>query len=313
MSLTAKQLAIRMTGTTATDARALVGLDPYGRTRHDVWLEKCGLSKARSEAEWLSLGTEIEPVVIRRLAARRHFETLAIKPDDMTIVHPKLKTHIATPDAFFISEDAPKRARKAKDAENIGQVKVVGPFHAEGWGKSESEEVPDWLRVQTQWEMHVTGHHEEHVGALIWPSLRFYTVASDPELEGLLVEECDRFWVDFVLAKKAPTVDGSEGSSRMLKQLFAIESGPIVKASGEAESLARQYFETKRARELAEQEHETAKQLLQLACGGFAGIDGDGWRLRYCTRKERHVTPEPYTVPSCRHWDIRAVKGKGRE
>jgi hypothetical protein len=201
------------------------------------------------------------------------------------------------------------RAFSPAAADTIGQVKVIGPFHAEGWGESETE-IADWCLVQCAWELHVAGKDTEHVGALLWPSVRTYTVRRDPELEGILVESVDKWWKDHIVANRPPKVDGSAGAARMLKAIYRRETGPIVQANPATEGLAFAYFEAKRAKAAAEGRFDLCQQRLQEACASFAGIDGDGWRLRYETRKAYRVEPDPYTVPAHRHWDIRTIKPK---
>lgn len=306
MALTKAQRKVRATGITATDMRAITGLDPYGRGKHDVYIAKVLGEETWEPNEAQELGLAIEPIVVKRVAAARGLRVLRIAPSQMTRVHPSRLSHIATPDAFFVANDSVVPDGHPEHADATGQVKVVSPFHAEGWGKSETE-IPDWCRVQVAWEQHVTEIGVSHVGALIWPAIRTYTIARDLELEGELVEEADRFMVDHVLAKKPPPVDGSEGSARLLKRLHPRSNGATVKASPSAEEHARMYFQTKRELEHAQQMHEMAKQFLQEACADFEELRGDGWRLRLAWREGYQVTPKPYEVPGARRFDMREV------
>lgn len=312
--LSEAQLAIRRTGITGSDIRALFDLDPFGRTEHDVYAEKAGLpAPPGREPEWLSLGLELEPILVRRLAVKCRLYELAVPRDEMTVVHPECAHHIATPDAFFGDTLRVIALDPREQAVALGEVKVVSPFFAHEWGQEGENVVPDWVRVQCVWEMHVTGKERVHVGALLWPGIRTYTVRRDSELEGQIVEGVDRFWTDHVKARRPPALDGSAGSGRMVKRLFPRPTGPVVKAAPADEALARAYFKAKRVREMAEMQFDQCQQRLQARCGEFAGIDGDGWRLRWQTRPGREVTPEPYTIPPYRHWDIREKKaGKRR-
>jgi predicted phage-related endonuclease len=304
MGLTLKQLATRRTGVSATDVRAIVGLDPYGKSAHDVWASKCLDADEQEESERFELADAIELILVKRLAKARGLTVIRKARSDMTVVHRERPTRLATPDAFFLHDDG-------GPLDSIGEVKVVSPFQAEGWGKSETT-IPDWCVVQVAWQMHVVEVPRVHVGALIWPGVRTYTVERDLELEGLLVEEADRFWQDHVLAKKPPPVDGTEGSRRMLARLFPKSNGARFKASPQVEELARDYFDTKKDLTHAEQLHEQAKQLLILAAGETDGIDGDGWRLHHKLRNAYDATPSPYHVEAKRHFDMRATSKGAR-
>lgn len=293
--MTEKQLAIRRTGITATDVRVLVGMDPHGRTAHDVWTSKVlGVDDFKS-TEATELGEEFEPIVIRRLAMKRGLRVVPRAPDDMTIWHPERPTHIATPDAFF-------------DQPSIGQVKVVGLHNAHLWGRDDdANKIPDYVLIQVAWEMYVAGMDVEHVGALTGTEVRPYTIVRSEDgiddLIGTLVEEADRFMVDHVIPKRPPEVDGSAGSKRMLSAIWPRHrEGAFMRADATVEGLARSYFEASVRRDAALQDVELAAQLLKTATGDLEGIDGDGWRLLLKWRG-----PTTYTVDKAgyRHLDIR--------
>lgn len=292
--LTERQISIRRTGITATDIRVLVGLDPHGRTPHDVWSSKClGVDDYRS-TEATELGDELEPIVIRRLAAKRGLRILPRPQDEMTIRHPDHAHHVATPDAFF-------------DQPSIGQVKVVGMHNVHLWGvDDDAGQIPDYVLVQVGWEMHVSGSDIEHVGALTGTEVRTYTIdrAKDgiDDLVGSLAEEADRFWTDHVLTKTPPPIDGSAGAKRMLAARWPRQRTGMVKAGPDAEQAARAYFEAKAACEAAETSKELAAQRLKEMTRDFEGLDGDGWRLLLKWRE-----PTSYTVDKegYRHFDCR--------
>ncbi|HZU84383.1 MAG TPA: YqaJ viral recombinase family protein, partial [Polyangiaceae bacterium] len=291
MSLTEKQLAMRRSGITATDVRALSGLDPYGRSPHDVWLDKMGMSSATSESEAMSLGNELEPIVLRRLAEKRGLHVLRVDPESLTMRHPRVAHHLATPDAWLAKT-------AVHDPEAIAQVKVVGLRTAHEWAEDTetADGIPEYVLIQCAWELYVSMQVVEHVGALIGTQVRAYRVELTPDIAHVieaLREVADRFWADHVLTKKPPAVDGSDGSARMLRKLFPSGGGPVVRAGDEVELLASKYFEAKRELEQHEGKIEQLKQLLITACGDAGGIVGEGWRLKYELRAAREVAPKP--------------------
>jgi predicted phage-related endonuclease len=300
MSLSPRQLALRRTGLTATDLVVLSGLDPY-RTPHDVWADKLGIAVPSAETEPQSLGNELEPIVIRRLAEKRGLYTI---PRRMMTVRRKDKPlHLATPDAFFAL--APRGSVEA-----LGQVKVVGVGSARAWWPSGVVTgLPDRVFVQCAWELGVTGLPVDYVGALVGGTeIRTYAVERDADLEELLGELEDlaaKWWRDHVVARVPPALDGSEGAARMLRALYPRPRGPRRKAGPLTEQAAREYFDAKRAALEAERQLETAKQQLIDYCGEAVGILGDGWRLAYDYRRAYAVTPRPYVVKAHRHFDLR--------
>ncbi|HTQ48755.1 MAG TPA: YqaJ viral recombinase family protein [Polyangiaceae bacterium] len=313
MSHTKKQLEKRRTGITATDLVALVGASPYGRTAHDVWRSKVLADEATVvESEAMSLGNELEPIVLRRLAARRNLHVLPVDPETLTMRHPKVAHHLATPDALL----GPTRLHAP---EAIAQVKVVGLRAAHEWADDTdgdgAELVPEHVLVQCAWEMYVSHHPVEHVGALIGTEVRAYRLELTPpvaQLVEVLVDAADRFWRDHVLANKPPAVDGSDGSARMLRGLFPRSSALVKRASDEVELLAAAYFDARAGVEEAERHLETQKQLLITACGEAGGIVGEGWRLKYELRAGYEVTPKPYKVEPRRAFDLRKTDASAR-
>lgn len=301
--LTAKQKEIRRTGITAGDVRALCGLDPYGRTEHDVWRAKVLGDDDIEESEAMSLGNELEPVVIRRLAAKVSRSIVPIPSEDLTRPHRTIAHHIATPDAYLSLSAAPLRI------DELAEVKVVGFFAANDWGPNLDGEVPDWVQIQCAWQMHVTEVPVCRVGALIGTEVRTYTLTRDEDLEGTLVDVADRFHRDHIVAQRAPAVDGSEGSRRMLRAQWPRQTaGSIMAAGPSEEALARQYFEAKRVIKEAEAIAELAAQSLIANMGTLEHLKGDGWRAIYARREE--VAIAATTRRAYRHFDIRPVKGK---
>jgi predicted phage-related endonuclease len=308
VSLTERQLAIRKTGITATDVRVLSGLDPYGRTPHDVWRSKVLGEEDFEETEAIELGMALEPIVIPRLAKKVGYHVLRLDPEKLTMCHPRVAHHIATPDALL--------ARSAfHDPEATAQIKVCGLHTAGAWGRVDegADAVPDHVLVQVAWEQYVAMQPVSFVGALIGTEVRAYRVelTSDvAELVEVLRDVADRFWSDHVLTKRPPSIDGSEGSARMLKSMFPRAKGPMVRASEDAESAAAMYFAATVEVAAAKQRKETAQQLLIAACGEAEGIAGNGWRLRYAMRKPYHV--DAHDVAEGRRFDLRTTGAKAR-
>jgi predicted phage-related endonuclease len=308
MGLTTRQLEIRRSGITATDVRVLSGLDPFGRTPHDIFASKVLGIENFEETEAIELGMALEPIVIPRLAKKLDLHVLRIDPDLMTIRHKSRETHIATPDAFFAETafHAPKAT---------GQVKVCGLHNAPFWGGPGDgiDGVPEAVVVQCAWEVYVAGVDVCHVGALLGTEIRPYTIERDASLEDLisaLRQVADQFWTDHVLPKVPPTLDGSEGATRMLKALFPKARAKMVKATPEAEQAAEMYFAATGESAAAKERKDLAAQLLIAACGEAEGIAGEGWRLLYGPRKA--YTVAAHEVPEGRRFDCRKAGVKGR-
>jgi predicted phage-related endonuclease len=301
-SLTKEQLAIRRTGITAGDARALAGVDPYGRNAHTVWLDKLGLSDPSKNTEAKRLGLETEPIILHHLEER--VGLFHLQPGNPagprrlqdlkhhTLVHPKHHRRIATPDAFFANGTG-----VANDVVALGEAKLVGYWNRGEWGPSGTDEYPDWALVQCTWQAHVAGVSRVHLGAMIGTEVRIYTLDLEEELVGVLVERAEKFWRDHIVTRKPPAVDGSKASAAMLSKVYPRASGVKKKADKRADKYAARYFETAKELERVSLEHEKAKQALIVLTGQADALVGDGWQAWHRNRAGYVVKPSHgYTV-----------------
>lgn len=306
MSLTPEQIELRRTGLTATDLVVLAsGSDWHGRTRHDVWRSKVLGQEDFIETEAMQIGSELEPIVIRRTAERRNLATL----EGRTVVHPEHPRYIATPDAFAVG-----RLDGSPDA--LIQAKVVGYHMARSWGEDGTgvDSIPEVVFVQCAWELFVTRRPVVYVGALIGTEVRTYMVDFDNAGAGELVEGLreigDRFWRDHVVTKRPPDVDGSEGAKRMIRAIWPRPTRPKMMAPASVEPWVARYFKARKILAAAEAAKDLAQQKIEEACGPHEGMFGDGWRLNL---KFRDATAVPASVRRAyRHFDLRAVKGERR-
>ena len=304
MSLSAQQLAIRRGGLTASDMRAIVGIDPYGRTPHDVYADKVTGGKEGKTSERMEIGNELEPLMIRLLARRTGLHVLRQDPETLTRRHRINSAWIATPDCFF-SESA------FHEPIANGEVKAPGPHGFAEWGDPGTDHVPDWVMVQTTWQLVVTELPVCHVGALLGTEFRHYRVDRDDDLAGVLCEEADKFWRDHITPGKPPRVDGGAGCSRMQKAIYARTNGTMIRACEETELRARAYFKAKTEATRADIALEIAKQDMVAICGENGGILGEGWRLKRSVRKGYRV--EAHDVGETRTFDMREVKTNARK
>lgn len=299
--LTAEQLEIRRRGLTATDMVVLAaGTDWHGRTAHDLFASKVYGVESFEETEAMSIGTELEPMVLRRAGEKLCLHLRKGK----TIQSTKHPLRIATPDAFGV------RARG--DGEVLVQAKVVGLQASKAWGETEGgvEEIPEAVFVQCAWELDVTDRQVNHVAALVGTEVRTYTIdrARDgvDELVGQLAELGERFWRDHVVARRPPAVDGSAAAARMLAAIWPRETRPLVRASADAEKIAARYFAANASIKVLEEEKKLAAQQLRVFVEDCEGVKGDGWRALV---KWRNPVEIPASVRSgYRAFDCRAVK-----
>jgi predicted phage-related endonuclease len=274
---------IRRTSLGATDIVRIVGASRYGGP-HDVFLEKVLEAPVQPPKLAFRLGHFAEPMICDLIA--EHFGI--VHDQTPTVRHPILNWASATPDRLVI------------DADGVSEAKYVGLGAAREW---DEDEPPEHVIIQVHWQMAVTRRKVAYVGALIGTDFKPYRVDYLDDLGQMLLEAGAKFWTDHVLPKRPPAVDGSEGAARMVRALLPAPKGPILKANEATNALAQNYFEMMHHVKQYEQRLEEQRELLMLACGDAAGIDGAGWRLRWGMRAAHEV--KAYMVAARRHFDMR--------
>lgn len=270
MSLTAEQLATRRTMVTATDQVALAGESPY-KNALSVYMDKIGEAEddpALSRSAPIRIGNHMEALA---LAILEEEHELKLVPGT-TARHPILHHIGATPDARVIANDTQVA---------VAEAKFVGYRQMHKWGATP----PDAVLIQVTQQMLVDRVKLAHVVALIGTEPRFYVIGFDDELAGALLEQGDSFWNGNVLARKPPSPDASERSATLLRQLYPRVRGDVFKASPEVDEIARAYFAAEVEETLVSAKKNAAKNSLMEKIGEHAGIDGDGYRVRWEERK----------------------------
>lgn len=198
--------ALRRTGLGGSDAAAAVGMSKW-KTPRQVYLEKIGEAET-VENEPMRWGTILEPIVRQEYCNQT----------GRIVIAPGLIRH-ATRDCIFFNADG------IADACRLFEGKTART--AEGWGEPGTDEVPPEYMLQVQHGMAVLGLEVADVAVLIGGSdFRIYTVAADEELQSLLLEQEERFWVDHVLARVPPKATTPEDIRRM----WRVSSGTKVTA-----------------------------------------------------------------------------------
>lgn len=259
-----------------TDVPRILGIAPFGGPIDAYRRIVEGYSPPMNPA--MKRGLRLEPVV-RAIYVDETEATLEPHPGYL-----RSKRH------EFMGASVDDLARR--DGEKlVAEYKTAGLRQMRHWGESGTDQVPDHYRVQVAWYLAATGLPAGDLAVLIaGDDFRCYRIERDLELESMLLEACERFWVDHVKAQKPPPPDASEGYSSYLAARYPNSNGAMLTATPELERLARSFQTVRGARELAEDAEREARNKLVAAIGEADGIQGDGWRVTYRPTKGRAVT-----------------------
>ncbi|KVT93164.1 endonuclease [Burkholderia ubonensis] len=201
-------LAVRRTGIGGSDAAAAVGLNPY-MSALELWLDKTGRADGlprpdpddtTSPTYW---GTLLEPIVAASYTKQTGNRVRRV---NAVLRHPTVPFMLANIDREIVG---------ARDVQ-ILECKTAGEFGARLW----REGVPEYVQIQVQHQLAVTGKTAAHVAVLLCgQALEVHRIERDDALIGRLVELEARFW-RFVETDTPPPADGSESADRALRHLY---------------------------------------------------------------------------------------------
>ncbi|QFS37627.1 YqaJ viral recombinase family nuclease [Burkholderia cepacia] len=201
-------LAVRRTGIGGSDAAAAVGLNPY-MSLLELWLDKTGRADGlpgpdpndtSSPTYW---GTLLEPIVAASYTKQTGNRVRRV---NAVLRHPTIPFMLANLDREIVG---------VPDVQ-ILECKTAGEFGARLW----REGVPEYVQIQVQHQLAVTGKSAAHVAVLLCgQALEVHRIERDDALIERLVELEARFW-RFVESDTPPPADGSESADRALRHLY---------------------------------------------------------------------------------------------
>lgn len=210
--ITAEKREERRQSIGASDAAALLGIDPFKSAR-DVWASKVYPTDDVS-SEAMALGTAMESVVLDW--AEQQFGKLT-RGGRITLGHLAVNLDAETADGIPV------------EAKTSG---LTGPVYGE-WGEAGTDQVPQWVTVQVHAQMLVTQADHAYVAALLGGrGFVLYRVPRSQSLVELILKSTNRFWMDYVVTETPPpdtettSLEVLERIRREPKSTVAIESVP---------------------------------------------------------------------------------------
>lgn len=189
-------LAFRRTGIGSSDASAVLGLSKWS-SPYAVWADKLGLSPETPDNDAMELGRLLEPLIADRWAERSGI--------------PVVKA------GLMVSRE---RAWQMASVDRIAgcgglvEIKTLSHRVAHEW---DDGQVPDHAEAQSQHQLAVTGRSHVHVVGLqdgrTW--LERVVDRDDALIEDMTKVE-RHFWIEYVLPKVEPPIDGSQSTTEVL-------------------------------------------------------------------------------------------------
>ncbi|PXW26429.1 YqaJ viral recombinase family nuclease [Paraburkholderia caballeronis] len=249
-------LEVRKSGIGGSDAAAAVGLNPY-MSPLELWLIKTGrdasLPKpdADDTTEPVYWGTLLEPIVAASYTKQTDNRVRRI---NAVLRHPTIPFMLANIDREVVGVPGVQ----------ILECKTAGEFGARHW----REGVPEYVQVQVQHQLAVTGKSAADVAVLLCgQKLDVHRIERDDALIARLIELEAAFW-RYVETDTPPPADGSESADRALRCLYP-GAGGTVDFSGDRQlsSVFADLVAVRADIEARQQVEATLKQTIQQAMG----------------------------------------------
>lgn len=261
-------LAGRNSGVGASESAALFGVSPW-ETPVSLWAKKTGkLPATEIDGEWLEWGNLLEEPIARRYESKTGRKVWQGGPFCVA-QHPTIACMRATPDRWVI--EAPDR-----DPNGLLQIKNTNAFKGHDW----DDGVPDYIEVQVQHEMAVTGRAWASVAVLIGGAeFRYFDVERNPAFIEELEAQCQDFW-GYVERDVPPPIDGSVRTLETIKKIHPKDNGKTIALPAEALVWLNAMEMAKADVKLAESAETWAKAKLLAAIGDATfGTLSDGRKL----------------------------------
>lgn len=272
MTFTKEQLDERKKGIGASEAAAVLGINPY-RTPLEVWMQKKGLLET-TETPVMRLGTRLEPII-----ADMYQERTGVELFTMPTIYYKNPVIFATPDRII------------KGHQKGLEIKTANARMAEHWGDEGTDEIPQYYLIQCILCMAVTDFHEWDVAALIGgDDFRIYTIQRDIELETTIIERLLEWWEIHMVQNKEPDIDSSRSCAEYLAAKYPRNFQPLKQADETTEQLMSRLAEIKYHLESYEEQEEAIKNLIKNYIGDADGVQGISGKATWKKTKDTKET-----------------------
>lgn len=269
-------LEVRKGGIGSSDAAAAVGLCPY-KSQLELWMEKTGRTPVESTPPSMDdpryWGTLLEPYVA---VAYTQQTGRKVRRCNAVLQHPTFPFMLANIDREVVGDPDVR----------ILECKTAGEFGSRLW----KDGVPEYIQLQVQHQLAVTGHVAADVAVLLCgQTLQVHRIARDEDLIArLTLLEC-RFW-EYVTSDTPPPADGSDSAGRSLRQLFSGNDTSLdFTENAELCATFDALAELKGELEACEREAERLKQTLQQAMGDASKAQFANGVITYRRAKDSQV------------------------
>ncbi|WP_306365406.1 YqaJ viral recombinase family protein [Nocardia sp. CC227C] len=246
-------LEARLAGIGSSEVSGLLGLVDWD-SAWSIWLRKTRRVPADAgvDTESMFWGRALEPI-IRDVACKR----LGLTVDTPGTLRSAQRPHMLYSPDGLLSDGG------------LLECKNTAWFMANRW----TGQIPDHAELQLHHGMYVTGATHAYAAGLIGGNrLELVRVDRNERLVELVVDACDRFWRDHVLADVEPPITGTTADRDAIDQLHPFTGGDLHVTRDEIAALHTEYKLAQQAESDAAKRKDAAGNKIRALLGGHARL-----------------------------------------
>ena len=255
----------RKGGIGSSEVGTILGVNPW-ETPYQLWRRKKGLDAPKVETFAMKAGHYLEDAVARFYADSTGVEIIKRSAEDFLVVNSKRDYLRVSPDRTFWLPGMPHNEAN----KGIVECKTTRmPVDADS--------IPQHWYCQLQYQL---GTAEMNTGALAWltqgTDFGYANYDFDSEFFEFMLEECDRFWTDYIIGDAVP--DSLNVDDVMIRSPRSI-AGKIVEATDEISDVAARLVEARAQEKIAADAVDELTDKLKLYMGDAEALTYQGLTL----------------------------------
>lgn len=250
----------RQKGIGGSDVAGVLNMNPKWTNPFKVYISKVEVVGEESSSEAAEWGSRQEPLIRQKF--RENHPELKVRQSHFMWQHPEKPWMLANVDGFIYDE---------QKGWGVLEIKTASEYLLKKWDDADGL-VPEEYLLQAQHYLAVLGLNWGWFAVLIGGNkYREFYFERDQELIDSLVTLEEDFWVNHVMAKVPPVMDGSEASEKLLKKMYAAENAldeaEVITLDSEAGKLLEQLDKAKEIKKEAEAQLKEAENRLKQMIG----------------------------------------------
>lgn len=255
----------RQAGIGSSEVATILGVNPY-ETPYQLWRRKKGLDAPKEENFFMKAGHYLEEAVAKFYADETGVEIIKRSAEDFLIVNDSRDYLRVSPDRTFWLPNMPH----SNDNKGIVECKTTQM-------SIDEDSIPQHWFCQLQYQL---GTAEMYQGALAWLTqgreFGYKNYDLDRDFYGFMLEECDKFYIDYIIGKAEPPSISEEDV--MLRSPRSA-AGKSVEATEEFSDLVVKLLEAKDAESKASELVDKLTEKLKLFMGDAESLTYRGITL----------------------------------